>query len=73
MKVIPHNRKALLTALRLERRAVEAERADLVATIREAQIRIDQLDERSRDIDASEAHLNVPCVSAVNERPRELR
>lgn len=57
MKVIPHNRKALLTALRLERRAVEAERSDLVYTISGAQIRIDQLDERLRDIDASEGYL----------------
>ncbi|WP_396902672.1 hypothetical protein [Mycolicibacterium sp.] len=58
MKVIPHNRKALLTALRLERRAIEAERSDLVYTISGAQMRIDQLDERLRDIDASEGHLH---------------
>ncbi|MFD7247932.1 hypothetical protein ACFV6Y_39045 [Streptomyces massasporeus] len=57
MKVIPHNRKALLTTLRLERRAIEAERSDLVYTIRGAQMRIDQLDERRRDIDASEGYL----------------
>lgn len=55
--VTPFNRKQLLTAIRLERRAVEAERVDLVHEIRERQDRIDEIDDRLRQMDQSESLL----------------